>query len=109
MPSARIWRCVKQNFAGSAVNCALSSRVLQKGVNPHSHSAPASLEEQKMVLHHNGLELVRMSSYKYLLHPCLLEILLDNVLFEAILRTGYVPSTLKIRSMILPLLFPKAT
>ena len=33
MPSARIWRCVKQNFAGSAASSALPSRVLQEGVS----------------------------------------------------------------------------
>ena len=32
MPSARIWRCARQNFAGSAASSALSSRVLQEGV-----------------------------------------------------------------------------
>ena len=32
MPSARIWRCVRQNFAGSAASSALPPRVLQEGV-----------------------------------------------------------------------------
>ena len=32
MPFARIWRCVKQNFAGSAASSALSPRVLQEEV-----------------------------------------------------------------------------
>ena len=32
MPSARIWRCAKQNFAGSAASSALPPRVLQEGV-----------------------------------------------------------------------------
>ena len=32
MPFARIWRCVKQNFAGSTINSALPPRVLQEKV-----------------------------------------------------------------------------
>ena len=32
MPSARIWRCARQNFAGSAASSALPPRVLQEGV-----------------------------------------------------------------------------
>ena len=33
MPSARIWRCARQNFAGSAASSALPPRVLQEGVD----------------------------------------------------------------------------
>ena len=33
MPSARIWRCVKQKIAGAAAKRTLPPRVLQKGVS----------------------------------------------------------------------------
>ena len=41
---ARIWRCVKQNFAGSIVNSALSSRVLQEGISGNHRKTPLALK-----------------------------------------------------------------
>ena len=45
MPFARIWRCVKQNFAGSAASSAFPPRVLQEGVAP-AKPPPLSPENQ---------------------------------------------------------------
>ena len=50
MSSARIWRCVRQNFTGSVVSSAFSPRVLQEGVIMHPSDSSAQAVHDSILI-----------------------------------------------------------